>query len=391
MGARAMVSGGELVQKAYESGLPRMFGMLAAIWQLTLLIQVLSYSREYRQPAVAVAVWLGLVAAAVWLVPRSRAGGLTRSEAAVAVGVAVAAVALFGCAHRLHGAAGSVDWSIFGTSWLLALVAVSRPAWEWCSGALLVFAAHVVFYDHVLGVTALSLARLAASAYALVVILVIFAALQPTVRSHARMAARHAALASRSAAERAAVAAVREDRRERLALLEVGALPLLRGVADGTLDPADSEVRERCARHAAAMRRALADQPHGGAGLLAELGPALRAARARGLPLEVQVVGDPGPPPPEVACAALAAVDRLLSALPPHQVILTVLAAGDDVELYVAFDRPPQATPEMASLQGQVPAVARWSAAVDVGDDGAGCLEIRWRNTAPSSASSVPA
>jgi hypothetical protein len=46
-----------------------------------------------------------------------------------------------------------------------------------------------------------------------------------------------AALASKSPGERAAVAAVREDRRDRLALLELKALPLLRGIAEGTLDP----------------------------------------------------------------------------------------------------------------------------------------------------------
>ena len=122
-------------------------------------------------------------------------------------------------------------------------------------------------------------------------------------------------------------------------MLEADALPLLRGIADGMLDPADSEVRERCARHAAALRRALADRAQHAEGLLAELEPALRAARARGLPVEVQVVGDPGVPCREVAGATLAAVDGIMSALPPHPVTLTVLASGDDVELYVAFEQ----------------------------------------------------
>jgi len=206
------------------------------------------------------------------------------------------------------------------------------------------------------------------------------------MRTHARLAARRAALASRSAAEREAVAAVRADRRHRLGVLEVEALPLLRGIAEGTLDPADPVVRERCARHAADLRRVLADQPRA-AGLLAELEPALRSAAARGLPVEVQVVGEPCRPVPEVAAAALAAVDTTLSALPPHPVLLTVLAAGDDVELYVAFDRPPPAAPDLSVLRRCVPAAARWSAALDVNDGGPGCLEVRWRNS-PSAAES---
>jgi hypothetical protein len=170
----------------------------------------------------------------------------------------------------------------------------------------------------------------------------------------------------------------------------VEALPLLRGIADGTLDPADRTVRERCARHAADLRRVLADRSRA-AGLLADLEPALRSAAARGLPVEVQVVGQPERPVPEVTAAALTAVDTTLSVLPPHPVrspvLLTVLASGDDVELYVAFERPPPAVPDLSALRQLVPAAALWRAAIDVNDAGAGCLEVRWRNASSAGAS----
>jgi hypothetical protein len=322
-------------------------------------------------------VWLGLLAAAGWLVPRSRAGGLARRDAAVAVAIAVAAVSLVGWDRRAGGT-GTSDWSVVGTCWLLAIIALSRPAWEWICGALLVFAAHTVFFIQREGVTSLGLARLGATAYTLVVILVVFAALRPTLRAHARITSRRAALASRSAAKRAAAAAVHEDRGRRLALLDTDALPLLRGIADGTLNPADRDVQERCARHASTLRCALADRPRKAGGVLAGLEPALRAAKARGLPVEVQVVGDPGRPMREVAGATLAAVDGVMSALPPHPVMLTVLASGDDVELYVTFDRPPSATLDVAELRKKVPATAHRHAAVDVDDTGSGCLEVRW-------------
>jgi hypothetical protein len=376
-----MVSRFPLERDMRESELPRMVGLVVAVWQLTLLLQVLAYLHGYRQPAVPVAVWLGLLAAAAWLVPRARAGGFTGADSAAAVAIAVAAVAVVGWERSGHGA---VDWSVVGSGWLLALIALSRRAWEWIAGALLVFAAHTVMAVHLLGVTSLSLARLAATAYTLVVIMVIFAALQPTWRASAGLADRRATLASRLAAERAAATAVHEDRRERLALLEVEALPLLRGIADGTLDPADAEVRERCARHAATLRRALADRPQDVGGLLAELEPALRAARGRGMPTEIQVVGDPGRPAPEVAAATRAAVYAVLSAIPPHPVLLTVLASGSEVELYVTFDRAPGAAPDVAGLRHTVPAAARWRAAVDIDDEGSGCLEVRWRKAAPA-------
>jgi hypothetical protein len=57
---------------------------------------------------------------------------------------------------------------------------------------------------------------------------------------------------------------------------------------------------------------------------------------------------------------------------------LSVLASEDDVELYVSFDRPPQTTPDVIELRRGVPAIARWRATVDIGDTGAGCLEVRW-------------
>jgi signal transduction histidine kinase len=379
-----------LAWDTWEPEIPRVAGMVAAVWQLTLLFPVLDYLAYYRQPAVPVGVWLGMLAAAAWLVPRARASGLSGPEAAAAIAIALGAVILVVWDRRAHGATGSVDWSVFGTTWLLALVVLSRPAWVWVGGASAVFAAHAVFVIRVLGVTPLGLQRLAAAAFMLVVFLVVFAALRPAMHTHARLAARRAALASRSAAERAALAAIREDRRRRLSLLEMEALPLLRGVAGGTLNPADTRVRQRCARRAAEMRRALADHPRCGAALLAELEPALRCAAARGLPVEVQVVGEPGCPPHEVAGAALAAVDGVLSALPPHPVMLTILVAGDRVELYVTFDRRPSAAPDLTALQRRVPATASWRATFDVDDVGAGCLEVRWRNTALP-ASVVPA
>jgi len=371
--------GSAMAADAYDFDLPRMAGTVAAIWQLTLLIQVLAYLHDYRHPAVVLAVWIGLLAAAVWLVPRTRAGGLSGAEAVAAVALAVAAVALVGWERRAHGAAGTVDWSVAGTGWLLALVALSRPPWLWVSGAIGVFAAHAIVAIPLLGTASLGLSRLAATAYTLVVVLAVFGAMRPAVRTQAAMAARRAALVSRAAAESAAAEAVQADRRERLALLESEALPLLRSISAGTLDTASSDVRERCAWHAATLRRALVDRAPAAGGLLSELEPALRSAAARGLLTEVQVVGDPGLPGREVAGATLAAVDGVMRALPPHPVTLTVLAAGDDVEVYVAFGHPPRPVPALTELTAAVPAAARWSATVDVEDDGAGCLEVRWR------------
>ena len=393
-----MVSHREVVRDTAEFGLRRMVGAMAAILPLAALIQVLANRSDYRHPAVAVGIWLAVFAAGGWLLPRMRRGGLTLGEAAAGIAIAVVAVAVIGWEHRAHDPAESVDLAIFGTVWLLALVALSQPARVWAPGALAVYGVHAALLIGVAGTDRQSLAQLEAAGYILVAVLIAFAALRPTVAMHTSMTARRAALASRSEAERAAAAAVLADRQDRLALLEMEALPLLRGIADGTLNPAAGEVVRQCARHAADLRHSLTGHgltghgltghgltgraPEAG-GLLARLQPALRAAEARGALVNVQVIGDPGIPPPRVADAVLATVDAVIGALPPHQVMLTVLGSADDTEVYLTFSEPLRETPDLAPFGRDLPAAACWHAAATGQDTGPGCLEISWRKAVP--------
>ncbi|MGD0703090.1 MAG: ATP-binding protein [Trebonia sp.] len=379
-GPHSVASQGRLVHGAYESELPRVLGVVAALWQLAFLIQILGYFHEYREPLVPVVVWAALTAAALWLIPRTRAGDLTGRAAACAMALAVVAIALDGWAGRMPGSAGSVDWSIYGSSWLIALVAVSRPGWEWACGALLAFAAHLAFSANLFGTPTLGLSKLTASAHTLAVIGLIFAAIRPTLREQSRIAVRRAGLASQSAAKADAVAAIREDRRVRLAVLEAEALPLLHAIAAGTLDPSDVAVRDQCARLATTFRRSLADGLRGTEQrLVAELEPSLRTASARGLLVDIQTIGDHGMPGPEVSAAALAAIDGILGTLPPQPVTLTVLASAEDVTLYLAFSQPPGRVPDTALAGQSVPPSAHWHASIDMDDSGAGCLEVSWR------------
>jgi hypothetical protein len=164
-------------------------------------------------------------------------------------------------------------------------------------------------------------------------------------------------------------------------VLEKEALPLLRGIADGTLDPTAGDVRDRCARHAAVLRHALTRGAPDVGDLASGLETALETARERGLLVTVQLVGDPGPAPPRLARAILATVDAVLGALPPQQVTLTVLAVGDEVELYLAFDTPSPGGPDLthAAQQDDLPTAARWRASVNAAEAGGGYLEISWR------------
>ena len=75
-GGPAVVSHHEVARDTAEAGLMRMVGALAVILPSLALVQVLANSRDYRQPAVAVVVWLAVLGAGAWLVPRLRTGGL---------------------------------------------------------------------------------------------------------------------------------------------------------------------------------------------------------------------------------------------------------------------------------------------------------------------------
>jgi len=373
-----VVTAHEAARDTAANGLTRLVSALAVIMPSLALLQALANAHDYRQPAAAIVVWLAVLGAGRWLVPRLRAGGLTAGETAAATAIAVAAVAATGAAHRAHETPGSVDLAILGTVWLLLLVVVSHPARVWIPVALLVFAVQGALLIGEQGLSLLSLSQLGAAGYIIATMLMAFAALWPTLDLHASLAARQAALASRSAAERAAAAAVKQERDSRLAVLEQEALPLLRGIADGRLDPADESVREQCARHAVVLRRALTEGVPGGE-LLAALAGTLRAAAARGRPVTVQAIGDPGTPRPPVARAVLAAVDAVLSALTPQPVTLTVLAAGEDVELYLTFSAPVRTVPDLARLGRDVPAAAHWTATLSTTETGEGFLEISWR------------
>jgi hypothetical protein len=376
-----VVSAHKVVGDVAEAGLLRMIGTITVILPAVALVQVLANAHDYRQPAAVIGVWLAVLGSAAWLTPRMRAHVLSAAETAAAIAIAIAAVTAVGAERSGRVMPGSVDLAILGTLGLLVVVALSAPAWVSVPAALTVYAVHSALLVRAEGVNPLTFSELVAAAYICAAFLIAAAVLRPTIAVHISLAARRASLASRLAAESAAAEAIGQERRTRLAVLEKEALPLLRGIADGTLDPTADDVRDRCARHAAVLRHALTRGAPGADDLGTGLETALETARERGLLVTVQFVGDPGPAPPRLARAILATVDGMLTALPPQQVTLTVLAVGDDVELYLPFDLPPPGGPDLTQLaqHDDLPAAARWRATVNAAEADGGYLEVSWR------------
>src|ERR1700685_2020832 len=143
-----MVSPQAAARDIAEAGLMRMVRTVAVVTPRIALIQVLANPHIYRLPAVAIAVWLAVLGAAAWLVPRMRTGGLSAGETAAAIAIAIAAVAVGGLTRPAHPLPGSVDLAILGTIWLLVLVVMSRPARVWIPATMIVFAVHSTLLIH---------------------------------------------------------------------------------------------------------------------------------------------------------------------------------------------------------------------------------------------------
>ena len=72
------------VAEATESAAPRFAGVFAIVLPAGLLLQALVDHHSYRHPVVPVVVWLGMLVAAAWLMPRARAGELRTGHAVAA-------------------------------------------------------------------------------------------------------------------------------------------------------------------------------------------------------------------------------------------------------------------------------------------------------------------
>ncbi len=90
------------------------------------------------------------------------------------------------------------------------------------------------------------------------------------------------------------------DYERRYARLRAEAVPLLSGLADGSLDPNDDQVRDRCAIEAARMRVLFAERDTAADPLIHELRAGLDVAERRGVTVDLAVRGRPQELPGEV-------------------------------------------------------------------------------------------
>ncbi|WP_216206305.1 hypothetical protein [Amycolatopsis aidingensis] len=166
------------------------------------------------------------------------------------------------------------------------------------------------------------------------------------LRRSARQAGAAIAERERVLTGEAVAGRIHRDRQEHYARLGESVLPLLGGLSDGTLDPADEAVKAGCAFEAARMRRLFAENDQADDQLLHELRACIDLAERGGVLVQLAVRGQGRPLPVEVRRAL---TDPILAALATtrHAARVTLLY-GDRVRVSVVTDRPGAEPPRPA-------------------------------------------
>ncbi|RSD09201.1 hypothetical protein [Amycolatopsis eburnea] len=360
----------ELIRAQLLRGL-RIATMLAAVASVGLLSMnnLQKNLGKYDVPATqltAFAVLAAVLALNVVLVVRRRSWGRL---AGPAVAVVFAATALSYLTLPAGRTSTGVDWAFGAANWAGLVVLFDRPlrtVGAFLAGHELLALANVVVVNDV---SRNSLARFATGSVTVIgfpLCLGVLAAALGRIGAQAAAAARE--LERVRTADAVAVAAHRR-RAQRYAELSATSVPLLEGLADGSLVPSDPDVRRRSAVEAARMRRLFAETDLVDNPLLHELRHCADIADRKGVEVELDARGT-WPVPPVVVRRDLtdAALTALATAVSWARV--TVVGSADLVSVSVVAD----------CVESSLPRPATGDVRVETfGGDGMVWTEAQWQ------------
>jgi signal transduction histidine kinase len=329
---------GELVAARYQRGFElAVVGALGVRHVANALVPIVAHRSSYRSVGAELVTWAVLagvgVVGSIRLL-RHRAGTvgswLLAAAALAASAVATAAVASEQELTPAH-------WALGATGWFGLLVLLRRPIAELAAliginaGFTLVVLLHDGAADRV------SLARFLLMVYVMAALqlglALVAGALDRTARRVAAAAERQATISRRvQVAE-----ALHRSRLDRYETVRRSVVPLLVGLANGELDPADRRTQRRCAVEESRLRRLFAETDDVADPLLHELRACADIAYRRGIPVDLQVVGQ--------LPVLSRPVRRALTEAPLHalagsrrQARVTVFGRSDEVTVSVLAD-----------------------------------------------------
>ncbi|HST67165.1 MAG TPA: ATP-binding protein [Mycobacteriales bacterium] len=329
---------GDVIAARYRRGMDLVVILLVGSWHASNdLVAVVSRWPDYRWAPAEAAAWLALAAIGVaggvrlWRRRTGRAGTWALAAAALGAG-AVGTAGVPGPA--LFTAAG---WAWGAVGWFGVLLLLRRPPRELVGFLAINSAVAVAVLAHDGELDRIGLARAATAVYgpaALQLTLLLAArAVAATARSAAALAAAEAGVRRR----RQIADRLHADRRRRYGMVRRSVTPLLTGLAEGTLDPADRGVRHACAVEASRLRRLFAETDDVAEPLLHELRACSYIADQRGVVVDLQTTGRL-PRLDRDARRALTELPLLALAGAERHARITVLARSDEVAVSVLVD-----------------------------------------------------
>jgi len=173
-----------------------------------------------------------------------------------------------------------------------------------------------------------------------------------------------------------------DDREERYGRLRESVLPLLRGIGEGTLSPAEPDVQRRAALEAARLRRLFAEESDVVDLLAVELGSLVDVVEQRGIEVQFSATGNRTVPSPATRTALVDAVAPALLAARRFARV-TVSTAGTGVLVSVVSDvGVDDAGLADAGLADAAPDMSPEISTVVVGTEQQTWVEVRWTPSA---------
>ncbi|MEV7867567.1 hypothetical protein AB0P17_16005 [Streptomyces sp. NPDC088124] len=321
--------------------------ILTAVHLGLALPALLASLRDYDQPWVQLSAFT-LLTLLIMADALLGADGRGRPRPWVVLGLTCALVASAVSTSRLPVAdfLGTPHWTFLEIGWfgvLLLFDAGLRPTLVFIGGHLVLTLAQLLLA----GVpTRQAASGMAVSALAICTFQVAAAMLARSLGDCAAAASATAREQERVRTEAAVAAQVHADQRARYAELDRSVMPLLTGLADGSLDPGDEGARRRSAVEAARLRRLFAERDHAHDPLLHELRAGMDVAERHGVDVQLAVRGACAPVDrrlrralTEPVLAALATAERDARA--------TVVRGGGLVRVSVVTDCPATAPTEI--------------------------------------------
>jgi hypothetical protein len=333
------------------------------------LLNLTQNLHRYDQPAVqlsAYAVLAVVLAVETVLVVRERPWGAWRVPAIVVV--LIASAASYATVPD-RSTSTTTDWIFGAANWVGLVVLLDRPLRTMVSfliaHELLAFANLLLFHD----LTRSSLTRFltgSVTVFGIPLCVAVVAVVLGWISKEAAAAAREL---ERVRTEEAVAVAAHRRRAQRFAELSATAVPLLEGLADGSLAPTDPDVRRRSAVEAARMRRLFAETDDVENPLLHELRHCADIADRKGVEVELDTRGR-WPAPPVAVRRDL--TDAALTVLATAGSWARVTVTGDEdlVSVSVVADCGELALPEPTTPGVQVETV---------GSGATTWMEARWQ------------